>query len=99
MAVKWVPKYHLWQSGKYLVVPRMDEDGIDIFFAIGEIVDGEFKGKTVARYCAEGYWAFESWSDEERHVFEEIVWEILEKRIGEGDEFAEESIESLRSML
>jgi hypothetical protein len=94
MKVEWIEKYGLWVSDNYLIVPREDEDGIDIFFAVGKIEDEEFKGETLARYCSgEGYWAFYNLTREQKLRFNNIMKEIVSLRW--QSEFAEKAKEVL----
>jgi hypothetical protein len=69
------------ETGRVLA-PRLDEDGIDLFF-----VENRNDKKARARYCTgEGYWAF-PWSEEEINKVLEDYKELLEhlEKYGKDD--------------
>ena len=92
MDVRWIDEYGLWEyksKENYYIVPRYDEDGIDIFFAKGKIVNEYFDGITYLRFCSgENYLVeFVKIPKEDREIFNRMIKIIKEKTW--RDKFAE----------
>ena len=79
MTVEWDDEIKAFVSKKTgrLVAPRLDEDGIDLFF-----VENRNDREARARYCSgEGYWAFPFSKEEIEKVlkdYEDII-EVIKK--------------------